>query len=483
LNNVLNWLKGNVVTVIMLVLMLAAIITAPILAGRWNESVRSDAESRAARMTQLTGLERTSVTVSIPGEAPATINTVVNPRLLDRYREVSGSLRADADRVREMAVAFNRKERGVLVPRLFPKMPEIEKDTLPVVIPDVMERAYRELLQRVRAGTPPAPESVVDAIAMREAQFIANNLRKAGREDLDASELRDLTEELTKTRLAKYGEAAEDISFYARLADMPVPRAPSGRLATIGEMFAWQWDYWVVEDILKGLAGANSAFDSVSMAPVKRVITLNIIDRVPTEAPRQRGSSGTGGFGGMGGGGLSGVGGVGAGGAQSPEPAAGAGGDDELGEPAIDSATPVAIDFSRSLTGRSSNHLYDVRRVELRIICATTALPEVIDALARRNFITVLELQMAPADPFTSIEDGFIYGVEPVSDVRMVLETVWLREWTAPFMPRSVRDALGVGAAAASVPASPAQAPADGGTGDAELDEYLRGLEGLEGLE
>jgi len=474
LNRILPWLRANVVTVIMLVLMLAAVITAPLLAGRWNESVRKDAEARAARLNAITSIERTSVTVAVPGQPPRTVTTVVNPQLLARYRELSDSLQDDAKAVRRAAVEFNRKDRGLLVPRLFPAIPPRERETLPVQIPDVMARAYRDLLSRVGAGSPPAPDAVVEAIATREAQFISNNLRKQSRSDLEPNELRDLKAELTKARLAKYGERAEEIAFYARFEDMPVPARPTGRLPSMREMFEWQWDFWLVEDLVKAVAAANASSESVVTAPVKRIVSLAIIDPLPTAPAPAAGGTGqgggagpAGGFGAMPGGGPTG----GASGGAAPS----APSDEPLGTPVIDSATPVSRNFGASLTGRTSNHLFDVRRAEMRLVCATSEIPAVIDAFARRNFITVLDLELRAADPFEAVEYGYIYGTEPVSELRLLLETVWLREWTAPFMPREIRTALGVGSSSASSAPDavvPGAAPA-GRTEEEELEALL----------
>ena len=39
---------------------------------------------------------------------------------------------------------------------------------------------------------------------------------------------------------------------------------------------------------------------------------------------------------------------------------------------------------------------------------------------------------------------GYFYGGGPVSMLTLQLETVWLREWTADFMPSALRQALGI---------------------------------------
>ena len=80
----------------------------------------------------------------------------------------------------------------------------------------------------------------------------------------------------------------------------------------------------------------------------------------------------------------------------------------------------------------------------------TQGLPKVIDALSRRNFMSILDVRMRPADAFEAAQEGFIYGIEPVSTVDLVIETIWFREWTADAMPPDLRDMLGIRSAPAA---------------------------------
>ena len=115
-----------------------------------------------------------------------------------------------------------------------------------------------------------------------------------------------------------------------------------------------------------------------------------------------------------------------------------------LGSPQVDPAAEAARDYSKSFTGRTSNTVYDVRQVTLVFVAETAAIPAVLNALSRENFMTILDMEVVPADPFAAARKGFAYGVEPVSTVTLDIETIWFREWTAFFMPESVRGLLGV---------------------------------------
>lgn len=444
MSKVLDWIKSNLVIVLLGAAIVAVLVLAPLLSTRLNHAVRTEAEARAAKLNQLQSLERTSMTLEVPGQAPIQETTVVNPRLLQQYETLAKALSEDARAVDELALAHNRKGRNVLIPRMFPQMPATERDTLPVEFYETLLNAYDVLLASVRAGEPPSNSEVVEALLNRESQFIMNNFRKQTRKDLDSQEIADLDQELTKARLEAYGEAAAAASFYATRANLQMPQYPPNRLPTMVEMYDWQWSYWIQEDLLHAIAAANEGSESVVTSPVKRILRVAI-------APAFTASAGAGG------GGAPGVG-------SSPigrrGSAFGGGGDGDSGMPAseepaaaeqqvqIDSSQKAELDYSVSFTGRKTNPLYDVRLVELDLVVAAENLPKVLNAIARRNFMTVLNAELVPADAFAAAAEGYIYGRDPVVSVRLTVETVWLRKWTVQFMPAAVRDALGLGAQA-----------------------------------
>jgi hypothetical protein len=200
-------------------------------------------------------------------------------------------------------------------------------------------------------------------------------------------------------------------------------------------MFDWQWQYWIKEDVLKALYAANEPYDSVVDAPVKRLVSLMVLD-----GPIPDSSGGASAGSSRGGGSVAGSG-----------PASGrrGGGSGSTGGAARvvppDSSREVPRDYSVSFTGRTDNPLYDVRLVELVIVVESARVPEVFDALARQNFMTVISpVHVETLDLFEAIGDGYFYGSAPVSQLTLTVETIWLREWTAQFMPVELRQALGI---------------------------------------
>ena len=69
---------------------------------------------------------------------------------------------------------------------------------------------------------------------------------------------------------------------------------------------------------------------------------------------------------------------------------------------------------------------------------------ELIDNLAKSNFITVLRTGITDIDEYEMLQDFYLYGSDDVVEARLTLETIWLREWTSPSMPKEVRLLVGI---------------------------------------
>jgi hypothetical protein len=212
-------------------------------------------------------------------------------------------------------------------------------------------------------------------------------------------------------------------------------------------MFNWQWQFWVLDDVLRSLASANKDASSVAVAPVKRLLGV-----VVGGMPRTGGSSNEAGApaaprlsGGFGEG-------------EGTPPPAGAGGGAGAAGGMVDPKAPMPRDYASSLAGLVTNPLFDVLTVDMAIVVETARLPEVLDAISRYNFNTIVNLRVESADAFAATEQGFFYGAEPVSTVTIRMQTVWLREWTKQFMPTETRTALGI---APDTPAPPADSAAN----------------------
>jgi hypothetical protein len=319
---------------------------------------------------------------------------------------------------------------------------------------DAVQAKATAMLAGLKVGMPPGDERLADELQRRQDSFIALE-RKPDRKSLDADQLKRLQAALSETRLQIYADRASALSMYADPATLGLPEsaAEAGTPPSEARMFGWQWRFWAIEDVVRALADANSKDRSVIEAPVKRILSISVAE----EAAKPKPPAGLGGE------------------AEAP-PAEGVPADGSVPPdgaivaeaaapalPPIDLKAAVPYDFSRSMTGRVPNPLYDVRMVSLRMVVATSRLPEVMNAISRRNFMTVTDMAVRPADAFEAADLGFIYGPDQVSEVTMRIETVWLKSWLARLMPAEMQKAKGTDGRTSDdpPPSAPDAAPED----------------------
>ena len=458
---ILQWIKSHVVIVICSVIIVAAPVASYIIAGGMTEAARDELRGKTSGLRDLKTHQSTTVSLEVPGGQPVSVTSAANPNLIDAYQEAVKKISGQTAAVHAAGLEHNRNVAGQargaddLLPGHFPVPPTKRAlEEMPFKLHEALMNAYASLFKKVGAGMPPTASTVAERLERRRVVFVSGQ-RKDSVAELDSQELEAMRKELAAARLNLYREAAtgEDgaapIRFYADEGILELPAAPSG-LMPLAAMFDWQWKYWITQDLLEAFAEANGREDVIS-GPMKRIRSLSIAGLGEgAAAPAGGQSSGqSGGMGGMGGMGAAGMGAPGrsrgGGGAGTPAAAPGGSGlPDHPGDAQIDASVEARIDRSGSITGRSSNDVYDIRLVKCSIVTSTRGLPAVIDAISKSNFMTIIGLQLRPADAFAAARDGFIYGIEPVSIVNLTIETVWLREWTADAMPPDLRTMLGI---------------------------------------
>ncbi|MCH8991825.1 MAG: hypothetical protein IIA44_08785, partial [Acidobacteria bacterium] len=209
MNVVLTWVKANIFIVGFCAIMIIAPVAMWFVAGSMNDGVRKEVAARAGKIQDLDRHRQVLVSIvnPVPGNQPISDSVVLNPRLLDRLRVTTGIIRGDAERIREEAIRFNRKQRGVLVPDLFPAPPAHRRETLPFKMHRSLVAAYEELLDEVQAGSPPSADEVSENIEAARERLTTQILL----DDLTPEDETWLAEQLANTRLSQYADAAAAI--------------------------------------------------------------------------------------------------------------------------------------------------------------------------------------------------------------------------------------------------------------------------------
>ena len=393
---VIALLKANLWSLLTLVLSLGIGGGAVVWASGEREKVESTLAERAKVVNQLDGFHRGNLDVSIAGNNIVSGSGVPTTQLIEQVSAQVERSNAYAEAFVADAESFHLRNRKPLNTELFPEPPSSKREVIPETFHGQMVSAYAQLEEEVAAVSPLGEEELVDQLRARRRMFLE------GGDEIPQETRPKYLAAMAEQRVSSLRDRAMEGGVYLDDAATDFPPYEQTKSYALGELYLWQWDYWIREDILKALT-ANNRPEGVFENPVKRIRRI-----APEPIAAFQGGSGQPGPGGMGmGGGAPGGGGMG-------------GGVDSLDQ-------PIAKDFSYSLTGRQSNGVWDVRPVDILMVVETARLPEVIDELTRENFFTVLDVSLTPVDSFAALAEGCYYGSAPVSDVALRLETVWFR--------------------------------------------------------
>jgi hypothetical protein len=162
-----------------------------------------------------------------------------------------------------------------------------------------------------------------------------------------------------------------------------------------------QLSLWVEQDVADAIAHSNLDSDSVVHSAVKQLVKLDIAQDPSvyvTEQDLKNGQPGA-----------------------NPNP------------------TTPGSDFAISPSGRVCNSLYDVVHFTLVLNVDATRLPAVLADLERNKLMTVLQVDATSVDSAAALDDGFVFGKDPVVQVSLQCEALFLRSWIDALMPDSVK--------------------------------------------
>lgn len=467
---VLVFVKQRWVPLLCGVLVVAAPLAAWLLVDVARAPVVMEIKQRSDAFEKLVAMEKVPVEVRKADGSTVSESVTLNQEIVNRVAANNRSIGGGSLALYEQAVRRNRgcdasadcaKPRHQVAPPFlahFP-MPEAAADRTVAKLREngffEAERLSKALEKSYGVGTAPKPSAVLENVQRAEQDYLAGTLRKKNRGEItEPREVEALNQHLIDARKEFLVQHAAQVSFYMDLWAINWPEAPQETAEksdtpaaferALSTLFQFQWDLWLVDDVFAAIrrmndegspsGGVSAAIRGPMVAPVKRVMELQI-SPIGT-APAGDASA-----------------------APPPEENADAAAG-PTGE-AIDPKAAIQPDFASSLTGLKSNQLFDVRTARLRVVVETAAVPRLIDALARQNFISVTGLSMAPVDAFAAAKQGYVYGPQPCSEVTLTLQSVWFREWVTERMPAAMRKALNTAGPAPKEPPAGEPPPAE----------------------
>ncbi|MDQ7012799.1 MAG: hypothetical protein Q9O74_02755 [Planctomycetota bacterium] len=441
MKGIFGWLKSHLVMVVSTAVIVISLPLGYVFSSKWNADIRDTQESRVSKAyNKIKSAKVTYVIPSLLPDEPAWSESLPpNPRLTEFVQQERERRLSQASEVVTTVLAFNQDGHELLMPQLLPEPADPRQETrlkYEFLAKMAGDRAtnvptiYEGMLRSIGAGEAPDLVKLAATIQDVRDRETERMLAESGTGSISPEQQEQLRKLLADRRLAEAQRRAKEVSVYMTLdafdaqafgeKTSQIPPPDKGdRVATdvptLSEAFAWNFDYWVVSDLLRAIDTANTDAGgtraNVENALVKRVEQLGV-EALPLTVETAKEVERNG-----------------------------------FGEVIEDNSAVIqgtGIDPSASVTRRVSSSDYDVVRARMTLVVDASRLPRLFKAFAETNLITVLDMDVSEVDLWDDLRQGYYYGNAPVLRVSFELETVWLRDWTAPMMPRSVREALGV---------------------------------------
>ena len=439
MQQVMDIVKKNLISIICAAVVLIAIAATfwPI-SGMFSD-LQGRAQGRAGTYQQIKDLatkERKLPVVSLKGDAIGEkLDAFPTPAVIERGEKVKADIANEAKAMFTEAVKINQGDKKPLVPDAFPQPPPGQRGTQAMIN---FQRAYAQEMDyanpdpNVRNKSMPARElkqmgvapsaEAIKAEQDRRAKIIRVNelqVDERGRPRNEAQVNKKIAEVSAMVPLEMQRAVADNCTVYLDPGALTVIERilPPARPPRPEDAFSAQMNYWLQQDVLRGIADANAGARDVTQSAVKRIMKValptqqQIFTTARTAAPAQ------------------------------PNPD-----DPSGGQPPVptDPTQPIPPNYAISPTGRYSNALYDVIQFKLTVVVDAARVPQVLQALSRNRFITVYNTNVTAVDAGEHLAAGYIYGPQPVVQLDLDCEALFLREWTKQYMPMLVRRFLGV---------------------------------------
>ncbi len=442
MKKIVAWAKANPISVGSAVLALVAVAMLFVIRSNGGSFMKQMSQ-HSSEINRIKSLQRTSVRVppARPDDPERQLQITVNQAAIDQLSRVYTRIGQEYAEISKLAIARNRAGHTPMLNGLFP---EANDPAAPFEVKDV----YRSILvgmldkysssakyPRLDASPPPTADQLEALLEKVEKSFLEHDVfpSKESVDQLTGKEAAEL-DAIKRAKLITFlQEYARSIHLYAE-TKLSSPGFPfdvgqwskSGLRPAMSDIWEGQLGLWIQQDIAQVIARTNRVEDSKSNVlnvPIKRLISIRVVP----------------GYVGLGGakGGLF---------ANQTAPGATARAAilDQGSDSAGDSQASHLDDFSLSPTGRRSDGMYDVRHVSLSVVIDSQMMPEFFENLQQVNFMTVLNMSVTAIDEYEALRQGYVYGPGDSIQADMLIETIWLRDWTTPLMPRLVRRMLGV---------------------------------------
>ncbi len=465
MKSVLSWIKSNLMIVLSGVLILASvgvIVWAVSLGGASAEKASAEVKKMTRELDSFSNVDVPFPPADVDAPPEDISGVTINEATLKHLGEVYGKMNSEYEQTYVPFVQINQDGHRLLVPGV---LPTTEASHLRHEARTAYREAFEQMFEpydesrpdepRLNAAGPLSPDELQFELQRVEEGYRPSTYNSAGAGGLSESDRKAIEGQKAERAEEMLVERARQIHLYAdpHIQSPGFPFQVGGwslaaGLPSLNQIWEGHMELWIQQDIARAIGIANDVDQpdsSVIEAPVKRLISIDVIPGfVGIDTTGGMGVAGTiksGGTGGSDYGGAGGYGGMqsagGYGGATSAEAASAVA---SSGSP----DSPLSVDYNAGPSGRTSNVIYDVRHARMVAVVDYQQLPKLFDAISEVNFMTVLDCQIKDVDEYRALLEGYVYGQGDAVQVDLLIETIWLREWTSQLMPEKIKTKLGI---------------------------------------
>ena len=424
----LLWMKNNPVAVVAAILCVCSLIGLIVVRFQAS-SFMTEMEARNTVVQKVMKLKSTRVKIPSP-DLDISVeerDITINEPAIEALKDVYGKMEIEYTNIFALAVDQNRKGHDPLLDGLFPdpgdndyKLFGARTEYAKAFESMLLHYSPTDIYPRLNAGEPMDMDKLSAEVELEQNNYLLRQgLEDSNLDLLTPKQKKELTDlrrgvayRVLRQHASKYHifvDTLEDRSAIFQIGAWSLP----GRSPQIENIWQGQMELWVQQDIVEAIGTANHIWDAsvnVMQNPVKKLINMSVV-------PNYVGINTTGAL------------------TKSGKLTPGA---PNSGE------TRLPNGFLMSPTGRRSNTLYDVIHARVSVIVDYQQMSRLFEAIGKTNFMTILSMNIIDVDEYEALKSGYLYGAGDCVQVDLVLETLWLRDWTVGLMPEGTKKMLSI---------------------------------------
>lgn len=422
------WMKNNPIAVVAALLSVCSLVGLLVVRIQASGLIK-EMEARNTVVQKVKTLKTTRVKIPSPDldnpveERDITINEAAIESLKDIYRRMG----LEYKNIFALAVDQNRKGHDPLLDGLFPdperrvdKLYDARVQYLNAFESMLLHYSATDIYPRLNAGGPVDPAEVSREVENQQRNFMLRmGLENATVDQLTAEQQQQYEDTRRNAALSVLQQHASKFHIYVNNPTAPAQVFQIGAWSNPGfqpeitQIWQGQMELWVQQDIVEAIGSANNVWDAkynVMINPIKKLNSMSV-------QPGYVGVNTTGALSGRG--------------RLTP------------GAPPSGQAR-LPNGFLMSPTGRRSNTIYDVIHAKVSLIVDYQQIAKVYEAFGKTNFMTILNTNLTDIDEYEYLKNGFLLGTGDCVQMDLVVETLWLREWTTRLMPDRIKTLLAI---------------------------------------